>query len=53
MDIIQYKINILPGSTWIPKWKDNNETSEYYITQKINKELATGRMRPSQSSNCI
>jgi len=27
--------------------------SEYYITQKINKELATGRMRASKSDNCI
>jgi len=44
MEIMQHKINILPGSIWMPKWKDNNETSEYYITHKINKELATGRM---------
>jgi len=27
--------------------------SEYYITQKINKELATGRMRASKLDNCI
>ena len=42
---MQHKINIIPESIWMPKWKDNNEMSEYYITQKINKELATGRMR--------
>jgi len=53
MEIMQHQINIIPESTWMPKWKDNNEMSEYYITQKINKELATGRMKSSQSDNYI
>jgi len=53
MEIMQHKINIIPESTWMPKWKDNNKMSEYYITHKINKKLATGRMRLSQLDNCI
>jgi len=32
MEIMQHKINVIPESTWMPKWKDNNEMSEYYIT---------------------
>jgi len=53
MEIMQHKINVIPESTWMPKWKHNNKMSEYYITQKINKELATGRMRISTSHNCM
>jgi len=50
---MQHYIKVRPGSTWQPKkiWKLHK--FKHHVTEKINQELKTGRLLPSQSTNCV
>jgi len=43
----------MPGSIWQPKKTWELYKFKHYVTEKVNQELKTGRLVPSQSTNCV
>ena len=41
---INYKIDIIPGSSWIPTYRPSGDTFKQEITDKINSEEISGRV---------
>jgi len=53
MEIMQYKIEVIEGAEWHPNYIPSYDRFQDQITEKINKELETGRIIPSKSLNTI
>jgi len=53
MEIMQYKIEVIDGAEWHPNYIPSYNKFQDQITEKINKELETGRIIPSKSLNTI
>jgi len=50
---MQHHIKVMPGSTWQPKKIWELHKFKHYVTEKVNQELKTGILVPSQSTNCV
>jgi len=53
MEIMQHKIELIEGAEWHPNYATSYDRFQDQITEKINKELETGRVIPSKSLNTI
>ena len=53
MDIMLHRIDVIPDSHWSPRFPSIFNQFKDQITERINIELATGRVVPSRSRNGI
>ena len=53
MDMIQYRIDVLPESHWSPRFLRTYNHLKHQITEQIYTELGPTRVVPSRSSNAI
>jgi len=53
LEIMQHKIEVIEGTEWNPNYIPSYDRFQDQITEKINKELETGRVIPSKSLNTI
>jgi len=53
IEIMQHKIEVIEGTEWHPNYIPSYDRFQEQITEKINKELETGRIIPSKSLNTI
>jgi len=53
MEIMQYKIEVIEGAEWHPKYIPSYVRFQDQITEKVNKELETSRIISSKSLNTI
>jgi len=53
MEIIKHKIEVIEGAEWHPNYIPSYDRFQDQITEKIKKELETGRNMPSKSLNTI
>jgi len=53
MEIMQHKIEVIDGAEWHHNYIHSYDMFQDQITEKINKELETSRIKPSKSRNTI
>jgi len=53
MEIMQHKIEVIEGAEWYPNYIPSYDRFQDQITEKVNKELETGRIILSKSLNTI
>ena len=53
IEIMQHKIEVIEGAEWHPNYIPSYDRFRDQITEKINKELETGRIIPAKSLNTI